>query len=122
MASEKVPYLVGIDVGGTTVKVALVTMDGDVADFSAVRTESMQTPGELASAAGKVRAMAEGFAGDDAYIAAVGLALPGVVTPEDELLLAPNVQVNLEGLVDALAEAFGVPVYPMNDANAAALG
>jgi len=45
MASEKVPYLVGIDVGGTTVKVALVTMDGDVADFSVVRTESMQTSG-----------------------------------------------------------------------------
>lgn len=122
VGDERVPYLVGIDVGGTTVKVALVTLDGDVVDFSAVRTESMQTPEELAAAAERVRAMAQGFAGDGARIAAVGLALPGVVTPEDKLLLAPNVQVNLDGLVEALAAAFGVPVYPMNDANAAALG
>ena len=114
--------LVGIDVGGTTVKVALVTLDGVVQARDAVRTKSMRTGEEVLEAAKQVQALVAENLKPQQQVAAVGLALPGVVTAEDTLLMAPNVDVDLEGLILALERVMGVKVYPVNDANAAALG
>lgn len=114
--------LVGIDVGGTTVKVALVTLDGVVQARDAVRTKSMRTGEEVLEAAKQVQALVAENLKPQQQVVAVGLALPGVVTAEDILLMAPNVDVDLEGLILALERVMGVKVYPVNDANAAALG
>lgn len=114
--------LVGIDVGGTTVKVALVTLDGVVLARDAVRTKSMRTSEEVRAAAQQVKDIVAENLKPGQSVAAVGLALPGVVTQEDALLMAPNIDVDLEGLILALEHIMEVHVYPVNDANAAALG
>lgn len=114
--------LVGIDVGGTTVKVALVSQEGEVIANDAVRTESMKTPEEVAAAAQAIKAIADAAKAEGDRVAAVGLAVPGVVSPDDELLLSPNITLDLGALVEKLKDVFGVGVYPVNDANAAALG
>lgn len=116
------PVLVGIDVGGTTVKVAVVSQEGCVLDRRAIPTSAMESPEELDEAAHTIRGIVLDIARDPALVQAVGLAVPGVVSPAGELLMAPNVDVDLPGLMEALGGAFGVPVFPVNDANAAALG
>ncbi len=112
--------LVGIDIGGTTVKAALISMEGEIISQTAVRTGIMQSEDELAKVAQSILAVA----GDDVdRVADVGLAVPGVVSPEDKLTNAPNISLDLEGLMDELAKVFpGCGIWPVNDANAAALG
>ncbi len=112
--------LVGIDIGGTTVKAALVTMEGEIITQAAVRTGTMTTDEELERLARSILSVA----GDDAErVADVGLAIPGVVSPDDRLLQAPNITLDLPGLIEELRKVFpGAGVWPINDANAAALG
>ena len=112
--------LVGIDIGGTTVKAALISLQGEILSQTAVRTEHMTTEEEIAKVAHAIGSVA----GDDIdRVRDVGLAIPGVVSPDDRLIQAPNIALDLPGLMEELKNVFpGAGVWPINDANAAALG
>ena len=121
---------VGVDLGGTSVKVGAV-VDGVIVARRTV-PPCATLADCLAITADAVRAVcaeAAGIAPDardaaPALPAAVGIGLPGVCDAAQRVVLdAPNIPF-LEGQeVARLAEAaFGVPVKLENDANAAALG
>lgn len=119
------PPLLGIDVGGTNVKAAVVDAGGVVRGRGTVPTEQ-----ELGPAAGLDRIEAAAVAAladagvELAEIAAVGLATPGPMNLKGGTLLCPS---NLPGwqnwaIRESVEARFGKPTTLQNDANAAAYG
>ena len=125
LAEAQRPLFVGIDVGGTNIKIGLLDDLGRTLAFHTVPTE-VQRGAEDAS-----RRMAEGVAHlleqvgavtDD--VARLGLATPGPMDISQGMLLTPG---NLPGwwnfpICDRVGDECGLPVRFANDANAAAFG
>ena len=113
------PAFVGLDVGGTAVKGALVDGAGTIVSRlhePVARQDTELLLGQLARAA---RELASGR--DD--VAAIGVGLPGIVDRRTgRLRVAPNLHV-LDGVAvpDEVARRAGLPAFTENDANAHAL-
>jgi glucokinase len=119
------PLYVGLDVGGTTMKAAVVDDAGNAAPPAVMDTEP-----ERGQAAGletmceTIRRAVKAAGRSMADIAAVGVATPGLMDIKAGLILDPpnlkpwkNVPVR-----DHIRTCFGKPTAYQNDANAAALG
>jgi len=119
------PKYVGLDVGGTTMKAAVVddagkaflsvVMDTNTADGQDVGLETMCETIRRAMAAAKLTL---------ADIAAIGVATPGLGDIRAGVIIDPP---NLKPWKDVpvrdhIAKAFGKPTAYQNDANAAAVG
>jgi len=111
----------GVDIGGTDIKVGLVTLDGRIEKSGTIRTRPEDGP---RTAAGRVRdwLTEQGDAARD--VAAAGIACAGLIDREaGGIITSPN----LEGwdgaeLGPIFSSALGVPVHVENDANSAAFG
>ena len=113
MSSESL--FLGIDVGGTNVKLAIVDAAGEIRFRESVATPTL-------GSSQRVYEHAIEFASKHAPVQAVGLAVPGVL---DTRQLVLREVVNLPGWVEQplgtlLAEASQLPCAVLNDANAAA--
>ena len=111
----------GIDLGGTTFAVGLLTPEGELLDSSSHPTPH-QTAGEVLEAlqaAGTDLLTSHA----DRTLAGVGIGVPGHVVPAaGEILNCPNLQVlNGVNAGERLAAAFGVPAQVANDALCATL-
>lgn len=119
------PFFLGVDVGGTNIKIGLVDHHGQTlgtASISTRATQPAQQAIDRAAEAGKRIAQEAGVAWSD--VAAAGLGVPGPMSLPDGRVLDPA---NLPGWLNfyaqaALEKALGIPVSFINDANAAALG
>ncbi|CAM3883138.1 ROK family protein [Alkalicoccus chagannorensis] len=108
---------IGIDIGGTTIKAALVSNDGRVEDFC-----SAATPDRPDEAVKKVQGWLEGWLQEAP--GAVGMAAPGPLDPDRGIFLDPP---NLPGwhgfpIVEKMQKAIPRTFLLENDANAAAVG
>lgn len=113
----------GIDIGGTSIKLGLVTARGDVLATSKVRTGALDNEDAFAEVRDAVLALATDAGLEASDVLALGVDVPGVVLEDGTLAMAPNITLDLDGLLACLREAFaGVPITALNDANAAALG
>jgi len=116
---------VGIDLGGTNLKLGLVSADGKVLRRLSSPTQAKHGPAHvLERMAQAVRDLckAAGIGLED--VAAVGAAAPGPLdTKEGVVLFAPNMPGwrNIH-VRDALVKALNRPVVVENDANAAGYG
>jgi len=112
------PPTVGVDLGGTNVRVAIVDRDGHVEaegreptplDWPALRTTITTLVGRLRDA--------------HPSAAAVGIGAAGLVDRDGAVHYAPNIPRLIRvPLRDALVERLDLPVVVDNDANAAAYG
>jgi glucokinase len=116
--------LVGIDVGGTKIACAVGDASGRLL-ATARRPTRLSGDGaaDLAELAGSLRDLVAEAGCEPGDVDAIGVSLPGPLDPERGVLLDPP---NLPGwhdlpVRDLLADAFSVPVFIENDANAAAL-
>src|SRR3954447_999011 len=109
--------VLGIDVGGTKVKIASVT-DGRAHDPQLVATPVEDTDALLDGIEGLARSVIE----KDGEPEAVGVGVPSQIDFATGTVIA-SVNIPLEGvpLRDELESRFGVPVFVDNDANVAAL-
>ena len=107
-------YAIGIDLGGTNMRVALITGDGEI-----VKKIKGPTPEDLPAA---IFAAIESLYSEE--IAGIGLGVAGLMNGEkDRVLNSPNLHiVEKVDLVNGIRNKFKVPVFLENDANAAALG
>jgi glucokinase len=125
MASAHKPYFVGIDVGGTNIKLGLVDNEGETLSYHSMRTE--QDKGAEDACARMREAVEElikkaGVSKSD--VARAGLATPGPMDISKGMILRPG---NLPGwwdfpIRDRVSHHIGLPVTFANDANAAAYG
>ena len=126
-----VRYVVGVDLGGTNVRAAVVGEDGTIRGATASGPSFAEeghgrTLGAVIEAAESCRKSIDG------EIERIGLAIPGHTNDRDGIVhWSPNFGVRMDGVlhywkdVDVrgpLESALGVPVCMANDANAAAFG
>ncbi|MBI1922499.1 MAG: ROK family protein [Geobacter sp.] len=115
---------IGIDIGGTNLRLALVAPDGDILHRERRKT-SVVDGGDaflelLEEGIGAVR---ESAAAMGVKVAAIGAGMPGLIDRQGTIRSSVNLR-PLEGvnLRERLEEASGLPVTVVNDANAIAYG
>ncbi|HPP52568.1 MAG TPA: ROK family protein [Thermoguttaceae bacterium] len=119
------PFFVGVDLGGTNVKVGLVDDLGRTLAYRSIPTEADKGPDDATRRMAQAVRDAIAQAGLQVHdVARVGLGSPGTMDIPGGYLIQP---VNLKGwdgypIRDKLAEYCGLPVSFENDANAAAYG
>ena len=111
----------GIDIGGTDIKLGLVTEDGEIRDSGKIPTEPARGP---EAAASRAAAWLARYTGRADPIVAAGVDCAGLIDGERGLL---HTSPNLSGWDDVplrsmFEKALGCPVVVENDANAAAYG
>ncbi len=119
------PFFVGVDVGGTNIKVGLLDNEGRTLAKLSLPTDAAQGPEASVQRMGTaVHEVAERTGLKPEQIAWVGLGTPGTMDiPAGKLLEPPNLP-GWEGfpIRDRLSEACDRPVTFANDAAAAAYG
>jgi len=116
-------WIVGVDVGVSTIKTVLTDLDANVIRQS--RRTMPPRPDAAAFLAELKRSVEDllGDAGPKRPIIGIGVGMHGLVNPEEGLsIFAPNLQLRDVPIRAALEEAFGLPVYVENDVVAMALG
>lgn len=117
------PAVVSLDIGGTNLRLALVSVDGEVI----VRFQSPCRIGEgrlqflenICMEYGKIRLYAENA---KIRIAAVGAGVPGLIDKSGEILSSVNLKpLNGFNLKEWLSSTFALPAITLNDANASAV-
>lgn len=126
--SDEKPYVIGIDLGGTNVRAAVLER---ATEKIVARGENLpsfaqdgvaQTAGQIALAAETALRKAQV---DHAAVLGVGIAVPGHVKAREGLVMwAPNFKNQWKGvqIAQPVQDALGLSVYIGNDANLAALG
>jgi glucokinase len=107
-------YAIGIDLGGTNLRVALVAEDGEIIK-KIKKPSNEQVVESIVESVGEIRH--DGIEG-------IGLGTAGLVDRgRGRVFFSPNLRA-IEGvdIVSELRKTFRVPVFLENDANAAALG
>jgi glucokinase len=119
------PFFVGVDVGGTNIKIGLVDDQGRTLSNDSIRTLVDRGPEDGSERMGQAVKQVIAAAGlRPADVARVGLGTPGTMDVPSGMLLEP---VNLKSwrhfpIRDRVAHHIGLPVTYANDAKAAAYG
>lgn len=118
-------YFLGIDIGGTSVKIGLIDSSGELLGTTKEETRPQEGPRRLVSAAMSAgRRLAEELGLPWGAVKAVGVGCAGLISLRGGMLItSPNLpgwdEVPLGGM---LADACDVDVFLDNDANALAYG
>src|SRR5918911_4099560 len=117
------PVFIGLDLGGTTLKAALVSATGEILHETRTDSEQQRADRLFAQLIEAARALRD-HPQAEGRVAGVGLGVPGLVNRKTNRI---EVLTNLPELshVDLIGEvsaALGLPVVLDNDANAAAYG
>lgn len=114
---------IGIDIGGTTVKGAVINCNGDILFEDSVVT--VVGNGDLLgkNIVGLVNKMITANGGRKSSFAGVGIGCPGLIDSKNGVVVfAGNLGLNYFPLGRTVSEKLGMSVMLTNDANAAALG
>ncbi len=118
--SEK--YAIGVDLGGTNIKIGIVSQKGKIINKTSLKTEADGGPAKVISQITK--GINELLSKNKNKIKGIGIGSPGVVSIKKGTVENPP---NLPGwgkvkLAKLIEKKFKLPVYIENDANAAAIG
>jgi glucokinase len=114
------PNVVGVDVGGTSTKAAVVNSEGEVLARSERPTDVHAGTKTIISVTEDLLSRSKDF---DLAIGAVGIGAAGFVdAATGSVTFSPNLTYDDPHIADALRTRVGLPVIVDNDANAAAWG
>jgi glucokinase len=109
---------IGIDIGGTSVKGALIDREGTL-----LAEASCPTSQNAEQLCDDIVALVQQLTAEGGTVSAVGVGCPGVIDSENgTIVFAGNLAMKDYPLGQMLAQRLGLPVKITNDANAAALG
>ena len=115
--------VLGIDVGGTSIKAGLFSPEGSLVSVKKIPTGAIDDERAFNEVCEGLSSLvvSEGFLPDD--VEAVGLDIPGPVDDRGRVGMLPNIRLDPDGLKAAIRQSFGrARLAFVNDANAAALG
>jgi glucokinase len=113
---------VGVDLGGTQIRAACVSLEGVLSARTARKTPASEGPDAVVRKL--IAAIEETIDNVEGEVDAIGIGAPGPVDPATGIIYDPP---NLPGwgtrsIGEPLEHHFDIPVYVGNDANVAALG
>ena len=116
-------YCFGVDVGGTTVKLGLFDLEGNVQDKWEIITRTEENGKNILPDVAKsvLDKMAEKNIAKD-EVAGIGIGVPGPVNDKGVVLKAVNLGWDIMDVKEILGGLTGLAVQAGNDANVAALG
>lgn len=116
-------YVFGVDIGGTTVKIGLFSIEGELLDKWEITTRKddggayiLQDITDSVNA----KLTEKGISKED--VKGVGMGVPGPVKEDGTVVKCVNLGWGVFNAADELSELVGLPVKVGNDANMAALG
>lgn len=118
----KLKYAIGVDLGGTKVKLGIVTSEGKIVKKTAVPTLAVEG---VEKSIGQIKkGISQLIQGNKKIINGIGIGAPGVVSLKKGTVENPP---NLPGwgrvhLGKIISKEFTLPTFVENDANAAAIG
>ncbi|WP_100488608.1 ROK family glucokinase [Sporolactobacillus pectinivorans] len=115
---------IGVDLGGTTIKMALIDDSGKMVDKWAIATNTIDNGSHIADdiSASVVKKLQQ-FNLDRSEVRGIGMGAPGFIDMETGFVYkAVNIGWENYPLKDELEKSTGLPVIIENDANMAALG
>jgi glucokinase len=116
-------YAVGVDVGGTTVKIGIFTEQAEVVSKWEIKTRKEENGKYILSdIADSVFAALKKEGIEKADVVGLGIGVPGAVQPDGSVHSCVNLGWGQVMVKDEMEKLTGFPVYPGNDANVAALG
>lgn len=115
--------VLGIDVGGTSIKAGLFTPSGELLEERKIPTPELVTEEAYAVVTSGIEKILTAHDATPSDVVACGLDIPGPVADDGTVGVLANIKLDPEGMVGALTAAFpNATVAFINDANAAALG
>ena len=115
--------VLGVDVGGTSIKAGLFSTSGELLGVNEVRTPALVDEQAYACVVGALRTLVSADNIPDPYVVACGLDIPGPICEDGTIGFLANAEIDLDGLKGAIRDAFpNVHLDVVNDANAAAVG
>lgn len=124
-ALSEAPYVFGVDVGGTGIKIGLLDNQGRTVAYRAIETEEPKGPAAaMQRVADTCREMVETAGLQFSDVSRIGLGTPGSQDIAAGKLIEPpnHPHWHYFPIVECLENAIGKPVSYINDANAAAFG
>jgi len=116
-------YAVGVDLGGTTVKIGIFTEDAKVVSKWEIKTRKEESGRFiLPDIAASVLENLEKQGIDKNDVKGLGIGVPGAVQPDGSVHSCVNLGWGRVMVKEEMEKLTGFPVYPANDANIAALG
>lgn len=117
-------YYLGVDLGGTTIKVGLVTENYEIIDNMSCPTGRERSFEEvLKDMAMLCKKIMDKHGITEKDIDSIGIGSPGIASPQDGVILsASNLNFDHVNVRTEIQKYINVPVYVENDANCAALG
>lgn len=118
-------YLIGVDLGGTKIALALAETSGRILTEETLVTQTKARPAAIISQIiSSIRNLIKKGGISSKQVLGIGFGAPGQVLPEQGLVVSsPNLPAwhNIQ-LIKPITRALKCPVYLDNDANCAALG
>ncbi len=116
-------YVIGTDIGGTTVKIGIFTAEGELVHKWEIRTDRTdggeRVPQDIATT---VKETLEMRHIDISDVIGMGVGVPGPVKSDGTVMKCPNLGWGIFNVADRMKELTGLHCTALNDANAAALG
>ena len=111
-------YAIGIDIGGTNIRIAIVDSDGNLYDTIKVKTDA-HTKDELVS---QIEKLINSIDYQKYHVEGIGIGIPGPVRDKGLVMYLPNLNINESfNLKDIIEAKYHLPTYVGNDANVAGL-
>lgn len=119
-----IKQMIGIDVGGTTIKLALIDVYGEIHNKWQIPTDISENgrniPSDIVQSIQQVMLEQKD---QQTEIIGIGIGVPGPISPDGQTVVrAVNLGWEDMPLKSAIEKELDIPVVLLNDANAAALG
>ncbi|MBR3234558.1 MAG: ROK family protein [Atopobiaceae bacterium] len=115
--------VLGIDIGGTSIKVGMFSVDGVLEAVTKIPTGEIVSEAAFAVVTEGLKGLLAENGAKPADVIAIGLDVPGPVDDEGKVGMLANIELDPEGLQAAIKHTFpNANLAFVNDANAAALG
>ena len=121
--AESKQYYIGVDVGGTSVKLGLFDEEGDLLGKTSVPTPSLACGEGHAAVISGIEQLMAGVQQPMLFVRGIGLAVPCPVPASGVITMAANIEIDAPALKEALeVRCPHALVRYVNDANAATMG
>jgi glucokinase len=117
-----IDVFVGIDLGGTNIRVACSDIDGNIFKSESFFTNDEQYKNSFEDKLiGVIQMVITSLDGDKYKVISIGMGIPGIYY-DDEIKISPNIEkISAKNLIKHFEE-MGIPFFILNDVKCAAMG